>query len=202
MAHVPLFEPRRQLFVRQHAALLKLSGAYDILDPATKQIIGNAKETPATWAKLLRLVVNKGFLPTAVEIREGNAPQPSLSLHKSPGLFTHRVSVRDGTGNELAYFKTKAWSFRSRLRLFTPDGREQGELVGDWKGWDFTLRDAQEREIGKVTKKWAGLGKELFTTADSYMISLADHEPASSEWRAILFAAGFAVDLALKEHSG
>jgi hypothetical protein len=55
--------------------------------------------------------------------------------------------------------------------------------------------------LGKVTKKWAGLGKEMFTTADSYMIALSDRVSASDGTSTLLLAAGLAVDLALKEHA-
>jgi uncharacterized protein YxjI len=193
---------RRQIFVRQHAALLKLSGAYDVVDPATGQVIGAVAETPPTWAKYLRLFVNKGFLPTAAEVTEAGSHRHCLRLEKSPGVFTHKVTVRNAEGQPIAHLKTKAFSLRSRLLLHAPDGRPLGELKGDWKGWDFTLRTPDGQELGKVTKKWAGLGKELFTTADSYMIALGDRVSASDGASTLLLAAGLAVDLALKEHSG
>ena len=37
------------------------------------------------------------------------------------------------------------------------------EVKGDWKGWNFQLLDNEGRELGVVTKKWGGIGKELFT---------------------------------------
>ena len=193
---------RRQIFVRQHAASLQLSGAYDVVDPATGQVIGAVAETPPTWAKFLRLLVNKGFLPTAAEVTEAGGHRPCLRIEKSPGVFTHKVTVLSAEGQPIVHFKTKAFSFRSRLLLHAPDGRPLGELTGDWKGWDFTLRTPDGQDLGKVTKKWAGLGKEMFTTADSYMIALADRVPAADGTATLLLAAGLAVDLALKEHAG
>ena len=52
-------------------------------------------------------------------------------------------------------------------------------------------------ELGLITKKWAGLGKELFTTADNYMISL--HGSPDAETSLLLLAAGLAVDTVFKE---
>lgn len=197
-----MLKDRRQFFIRQHAALFKLAGAYDILDPGSQEVIGSVKETPPGWAKLLRLFINKGFLPTAAEVREAGAVRPAFTLHKSPGVLRHRVTVRDESGQSLGFFQSKAFSWRSRLMLHGADGVQLGELSGDWKGWDFTLRNVQGKEIGKVTKKWAGIGKELFTTADSYMVSLADDVPAAGTLATLMLAAGLAVDLALKEHAG
>ena len=44
-------------------------------------------------------------------------------------------------------------------------------LQGNWTSWDVEFM-AREHELARVTKKWAGLGKELFTTADNYMLSI------------------------------
>lgn len=52
-------------------------------------------------------------------------------------------------------------------------------------------------EIGTITKKWAGIGKELFTSADNYIISLSqESDPVLA---ALLLAAGLAVDTIYKE---
>ncbi len=53
--------------------------------------------------------------------------------------------------------------------------------------------------LGVVTKKWAGVGKELFTTADNYMISLSDRAPSGPDHAPLLLAAGLAIDIVFKE---
>jgi uncharacterized protein YxjI len=72
------------------------------------------------------------------------------------------------------------------------------EVKGDWKGWTFTFLGPDGREIGSVTKKWAGVGKELFTSADNYMITLQEVSPANAS---LLLAAGIAIDVVFKEHN-
>lgn len=39
-------------------------------------------------------------------------------------------------------------------------------LKGKWTSWDFSSL-AGEEELGHVTKKWGGLAKEMFTSADT-----------------------------------
>jgi hypothetical protein len=73
------------------------------------------------------------------------------------------------------------------------------EVKGDWKGWNFRFLDAGGNELGVVTKKWAGFGKELFTSADNYVISLSDHAPKERNVAALLLAAGLAIDIVYKE---
>lgn len=193
---------RSTFFVKQHAALLKLTGAYDILDPETKTVIGSAIETPPTWAKFLRLLVNKSLLPTSLVVTEAGKAAPYLTLHKKPAFFTQRVIIENGNGQVVGQFQTKAFTLKVRLPLTAPDGRALGELQGDWKAWDFTFKDPAGRELGRITKKWAGLGKELFTTADSYMIAASDTAAALPNAGLLLLAAGLSIDLALKESSG
>jgi uncharacterized protein YxjI len=194
---------RRHFFVRQHAAVFKLSGAYDILDPATQQLIGSAKEMPPTWAKFVRLLVGKEICPTMVEVREVGNPSIFLTLHKGPGLLRHTVTARDGMRKEIGVFRTKLFSWRSCLLLYGSDGRPCGEVKGDWKRWNFAVRDERGHELATISKKWAGIGKELFTTADSYMIALSDSAPArahdNNDLATFVLAAGLAIDLVIKE---
>ena len=56
-----------------------------------------------------------------------------------------------------------------------------------------------ETELAHVSKKWAGLGKELFTSADNYVLSIADSVPADHVARQLIIAAVMCIDMVLKE---
>ena len=71
-------------------------------------------------------------------------------------------------------------------------------LQGNWTSWDFKFM-AGEHELARVTKKWAGLGKELFTTADNYILSIAADVPPDNAIRGLIFGAVMCIDLVLKE---
>ena len=106
----------RHYFVKEHVAVLKLTDVYDIIDPETQQPLGIAKEEPPSWAKYLRLVVNKHFLPTAVNVYEAGGPAggpPVVSITKSFSFLRANVTVADGTGRPLGYFKSKLFSYRA-----------------------------------------------------------------------------------------
>ena len=72
-------------------------------------------------------------------------------------------------------------------------------MKGDWKGWNFKFISQDGRELGTVTKKWAGIGRELFTSADNYMIALNDTGDGQAAASALLLAAGLAIDIVFKE---
>ena len=79
------------------------------------------------------------------------------------------------------------------------EGQKIGELKGDWKGWNFKFLDARGQELGLITKKWGGVGRELFTTADNYMVALDDKAPAQPNQAPMMLAAGLAIDVVFKE---
>ena len=189
---------RTSFFVKERTGLLKLTDTYDILDPATGRNIGIAREEPPIWAKWLRLVVQKSLMPTTVNIYEQEGRPPVLSIHRGFTFLRSKIRVVAG-GKPLGYFKSKLISIGGGFNVFDNQDQQVAEVKGNWKGWDFKFVSKQGREIGSVTKKWAGLGKELFTSADNYIISLKDLSGTSPVASALLLAAGLAIDVVFKE---
>lgn len=193
---------RQTYFIREHVGMLKLSDTYDILDPETQEPLGIAKEKPGTMMHLLRLIVSKQLLPTAVFVYEGtdaeDESQLLFSIHRGAALFSATVKIRDPDGNVVGSLKSKMFSLGGAFRVFDASDNEVALVKGDWKGWNFKFLDQDDNEMGSITKKWAGIGKELFTSADNYIISLND---LPSPGKAVLLlAAGLAVDTVYGEH--
>ncbi len=190
---------RRSYIVKEHVSLLKLTDTYDLFDPETQQAIGVAKDEPASWAKYGRLLVKKNFLPTTINIYEAGAPRPVLSLKKAPGFLRTRVEVSDANGLVIGRFTSKAFSLGGGFYAHDATGQQVAEVKGDWKGWNFRFLDGSGAELGTVSKKWGGLGKELFTSADTYVIALSDRAAQVQHQSALLLAAGLAIDIVFKE---
>ena len=190
---------RNQYFIREHAGILKLVDVYDILDPETKAKIGEAREEIGTISKLLRLIINKSLMPTTINVYEGNGDgdgRTVFSIRRGAALFCPKISIIDPAGQPLGYLRAKLFSLGGAFRVFSAQGQEVAQVKGDWKGWNFRFLSG-ETELGVVTKKWAGLGKELFTSADNYIISIhGDPNPTLS---LLLLAAGLAIDTVFKE---
>ena len=71
-------------------------------------------------------------------------------------------------------------------------------LKGKWTGWNFNFAKG-DTVFANVSKEWAGMGKELFTSADNYVISISDDVPADNPFRKLIFAAVMCIDMVLKE---
>lgn len=192
---------RKSYFIREHVGLLKLSDTYDILDPETKEQIGIAKEKPGALIHILRFLVNKQLLPTKVFVYEGSDHEAEarlqFSIQRGFALLRSRVNILDSRGTVVGWLRSKLFSFGGGFHVFDAQDNEVAEVKGDWKGWNFKILDKSKTETGTITKKWAGLGRELFTSADNYIISLTQ-DPAPERAR-LLLAAGLAVDTIYKE---
>lgn len=190
---------RKNYFIREHAGLMKLTDTYDILDPETKLKIGEAREEVSGLVKALRFFVNKSLMPTRINVYQGgdvNSLRLVFSLHRGAAMFRAKVAIADAAGNSLGYLQSKAFSLGGAFRVFSADNEEVALVQGDWKGWNFRFLSG-DQELGLVTKKWAGLGKEMFTTADNYIISI-NGEP-NPTINILLLAAGLAIDTVFKE---
>ena len=191
---------RNAYLIKERVGFLKLADSFDIYDPASGMKIGNAREAIGLMLKLLRLLVNKRLLPTRVEVREDEHGPVLLSIRRGFNLFRARVTVHDRVGNELGHFKSKLLSIGGGFHVLDAFDKPVADIKGDWKGWNFRFLAADGTELGKVTKKWAGLGKELFTSADNYVIALDEGRTFPPEAVALLLAAGLAIDIVYKEH--
>lgn len=189
-----------QFVVREHVGMLKLTDTYDVLDAATQDLIAVAREKPGGFILFLRFLINKQLLPTRVEIREGGEEGPLLfTITRGMTFLRSKVRVLDDKGVEIGYFKSKLFSFGGGFYVYDTSDKQVAEVKGDWKGWNFTFKGPGGEELGLVTKQWAGIAKELFTSADTYMVSLTGARGGGPVAKILLLAAALAVDVVFKE---
>ena len=58
---------------------------------------------------------------------------------------------------------------------------------------------AGNNELASVTKKWSGIGKEMFTSADNYILRISDEVAPDHSIRQLILGAVMCIDLVLKE---
>jgi uncharacterized protein YxjI len=193
-----MFE-RKAWLVKERVGFLKLVDTYDIYDPATGAQIGVATEKVSILVHILRFLINKRMLPTSVEVREREDGRVILGMSRGVSLLQAQVTVTNDSGRPIGRLKSKLFSIGGGFHVLDGAERPIAEIKGDWKGWNFRFLTPDGTEIGKVTKKWAGIGKELFTSADNYMISLNEGRAFRPESAPLLLAAGLAIDTVYKE---
>jgi uncharacterized protein YxjI len=84
------------------------------------------------------------------------------------------------------------------LALVDGKGERIGSIDGEnWMDWDFAIHDESGAEVGRITKKWAGILKEGYTTADTYVFQI--ESDVSPDLRLLMFASAAGPDVALKQ---
>ena len=189
---------RNIFFVREHVGMFKAANNFDVLDPETGQEIIHCREDNlGAFTKLLRFTDYKRMTPFEVELRTP-AGERLITVRRGISIFLSKVEVFDETNQLIGGFKQKFFSIGGAFRVLDPDDNEVCALKGKWTGWDFKFL-AGETELARVTKKWAGLGKELFTSADNYVLTISEGVPAGSPVRKLILAAVMCIDMVLKE---
>ena len=103
-------------------------------------------------------------------------------------------------GDEKVGAVQRKWSwFHRRFALENAAGEEVMEIFSPlFRIWTFKLM-FQEQEVGRISKKWGGLLKEMFTDADVFGVECEPHVPV--EVRRMLLVATFLIDFTCFENN-
>ena len=189
---------RNMFFVKEHTGVFKAANNYDVLHPQTGQIVLLCREEGlGFFTKLLRFTDYKRMTPFDVRIKTPDGVT-LVRVTRGVSLFMSHVKVLDEHDRVVGGFKQKFFSIGGRFTVLDPQDQPVCTLQGNWTGWDFKFVSGGT-VLAQVTKKWAGLGKELFTTADNYMLTIADSVRPDDPRRLLLLAAVMSIDMVLKE---
>lgn len=184
--------------VKEHVGFFKASSNYDVFNPQTGEELMQCREPHLGFVtKLLRFTDYKTMTPFNIAVTTPSG-EPILHVRRGVSLFLSKVNVFDETEERVGGFKQKLFSIGGAFRVLGPDDQPLCELKGKWTGWDFKfVRDGVE--FARVTKKWTGLGKEFFTSADNYVLEISDTVPPGNPLRVLILGAVFCIDMVLKE---
>ncbi|MDJ1483708.1 phospholipid scramblase-related protein [Cytophagaceae bacterium YF14B1] len=183
-------------FIDEKLNFLKFENEYKVFDESGSST-GAVLQKISFGQKLLRLLVNKAMLPFKLDfVNVDNVVEASLS--RGWTFFMSKLTVTDGTGTSIATIKQKFKFFKPTFRIFDSTETQIAEITGDWKAWNFSIKDMNGNEIGIISKKWGGLAKEVFTSADKYNVSITVPLKNEDHKKAILSCA-IAIDMILKE---
>ena len=184
--------------VKEHIGMFTTSNNYDIYDPNNQDIIMTCREEKLSFlSKLLRHTDYKRMTPFHLEIRT-NSGEKVLTIKRGISIFLSTVEVFDENGELVGTFKQKLFSVGGKFDVLNPNSQTLCTLKGKWTSWDFKFMK-DNIEFAQVNKKWAGIGKELFTTADNYILTVNEDTPHDDPIRVLILAAVMCIDMVLKE---
>jgi len=184
--------------VKEHVGMFKAANNYDVYDPETGSAIMKCREPKlGRLTQLLRFTDLKQNTPFDIHLTDTSG-RPILRITRGVSILLSRVSVLDADDVEVGGFKQKLFSVGGAFDVLDQNESVLCSLRGKWTGWEFKFL-AGDTEFARVTKKWAGVGKELFTSADNYVLEISDSVAPDSRLRILILAAVLCIDMVVKE---
>ena len=179
--------------------MFKAASNFDIYDPQTQQIIMECREERlGFFTKMFRFTDYKRMTPFEIDIKIPGG-QKIITVKRGFSLFLSTVEVFDENNALIGKFKQKFLSIGGKFQVLDASERPLCMLKGKWTSWDFKFVSEDKKEFASVTKKWAGLAKELFTSADNYVLQISPEVPENHPLRMLILAAVMCIDFVLKE---
>lgn len=190
-----------QLFlIKEHIGVFKAANNFDIYNPETGEMMMTCREEKlGFFTKMFRFTKYKMMTPFHVEIKS-LSEEPVMSIMRKSSFWGFApVNVMDEKGNLVGTMKRKFRLGGAKLELNDAMGQLICTLKGNFIGWDFKI-SKDDQEWANITKKWAGIGKELFTSADNYILEINHLVPKDDKVRTIMLGAVLCIDFLLKEN--
>jgi len=184
--------------VKEHVGMFKAANNYDIYHPESNQIIMNCRENNlGFFTKVFRFTDYKRMTPFNIEISTPGG-EKLISVKRGVAWLRSTVEVFDEKDRLVGTFKQKLFSIGGKFEILDKNEKPVATLQGKWTGWDFKFTH-ENKQLAQVNKKWAGVGKEFFTSADNYALEIEETVAADSPLRQLILAAVMCIDMVLKE---
>jgi len=189
---------RNVYLIKEHVGFLKAANNYDVHDPESGDVIMECREENlGFFTKMLRFTKYKTNTPFNVQVRTPTG-EPVVRVSRGISIFLSKVDVSDEKDKRVGGFKQKFFSIGGDFKVLGADDQPLCDLKGKWTSWEFTFVSG-ETVLAKVSKKWGGLAKELFTSADNYVLEISEEVPPDNPVRELILGAVLCIDMVLKE---
>jgi uncharacterized protein YxjI len=186
-------------FIKEKVGMFKAANSFDIFDPESKQLVLECREERlGGFTKFFRFTKYKKMTPFEIDVKVPGG-QKLITVKRGVNIWLSKVDVFDENNVLVGKFKQKFFSIGGKFDVLDANEKVLCSLKGKWTSWDFKFVTADGKEFANVSKKWAGLGKELFTSADNYILQVSPEVPADHSLRVLIMAAVMCIDLVLKE---
>jgi hypothetical protein len=188
------------IVINQKAKLIELVNEYLVRDTEGNNIGLIRQEGQSKLKKLARAISSLDqFMTHRLAAYEPDGSRV-LELVRPAKFTKSKVFVSDGSGNPVGEIRQQNVFGKIRFGLHDQLGQKIGEIQAEnWRAWNFSIVDAANVEVGRITKTWEGLAKTMFTTADDYLLRI--RSGVRGPLRVLTFASAIGVDTALKQDS-
>lgn len=187
------------LVVNQKAKLIEITQEFAVYDQAGNQLGSVVQVGQNTLRKVLRFASNVDqFLTHKFEVRDQQGAVV-MTLVRPAKIMKSKVVVASPTGQEIGVIRQENVLGKIRFAFEVGGQRIGGIQAENWRAWNFSIVDANNQEVARITKTWEGVLKAAFTTADNYVVQI--HHRLPEPLRSLVVASALTVDTALKQDS-
>ncbi len=198
----PAFFEGNHYFIDEKVALLSFSNQYKVYNEQGLQL-GNIVQKVSGWHKVLRVIGNlKAMMPFTLEIQDMDGAVQAV-IQRGWTFWMSRIRIEDAQGVPIGHIRQKFRFFKPTFRVLDPEETEIAVISGDWKAWNFSIMtgSGEGTSIGSISKKWNGVVKEFFTSADKYVVSI-NEDVAEDKRKVAIVATAITIDMVLKKNKG
>ena len=185
--------------IEELAAPLRAEYGFVVRDKDTGAILLNAGEMP--FGRGVRFCRHFALLrrttPFDIQVRTAEG-QDVVRLTRGIPVAVSRVRIAGSDGALIGYLRQRPFSVGGAFDVLDATNAPVCRLQGRPTGREFALLTPDGVELARITKQWAGLGKELFTSADHYRLQVDPIVPPDPTLRQLILAAGLGIALIVK----
>ncbi len=178
--------------------MFKAATNYDIYDDQKNLLLECREPILGFFTKIFRFTKYKHMTPFNVIVTDVASGQQVLRIEKDLTWFRSIVRAYDEKDQLQGTFRQRLLTIGGKFDILDEYEVVKCQVKGKWTSWEFSFEQGGQ-QLAQVTKKWAGVGKELFTTADNYVVAIDPSLPAKDDTRLLILAAALCIDKVLKE---
>jgi uncharacterized protein YxjI len=183
------------LVITQKTKMLEVNVGYRIEDQHGNQV-ATVREVAQSALRRIFSTQPDSRRPRVLQVVDLDG-RVRLVLNRPSTRFRSKMSVCDPGGSELGWIVQKnlgIWKIHFGIES---GGKLLGSINGeDWESTGFNIRDVAGNEIGRISKKQAGAGRQMFMKGEDYILEI--HQHVDEPLRSLLIASLLAVDAALR----
>lgn len=182
-----------ELIIRQEREMIEVftpfetSNRYSVRTPDGAQVLYAYEESGTMQRQFMGT-----HRPLSIHVVDDNGSAVMEASRDFFWLLSHlRISAEGRRIGEL----NRRMALGRKFDLADANDSNIAEISGSiFRPWTFVAKDAQGNEIARINKRWSGLGREMFTDADTFQIAFTDGS-TGQDFRLLMLATAFSIDL-------
>lgn len=189
---------RQKLFlIGEESGFFQVNNAYDVFD-ASGWPVARVQQRHSPDQALLRLFGSgPGHRPFTLDVYDAEG-RVLVTIERNWTLVSSRVILSDCDGYLLGYLQQEFSLFKRKFRVLDAGESQVATIDGDWGAGEFSINDLYNEPMATISRQWSGFTREVLTTADQYVVSIApdiQDEPTIL----VLFSTAIAMDMLFRE---